>query len=44
MPCWICWQPVRFPLRVTHNDTKINNVLIDAATGKGICASLTLTP
>ena len=22
------------PLRVTHNDTKINNVLIDAATGK----------
>ena len=25
------------PLRVTHNDTKINNVLIDAATGKGIC-------
>ena len=25
------------PLRVTHNDTKINNVLIDTATGKGIC-------
>lgn len=25
------------PLRVTHNDTKINNVLIDQATGKGIC-------
>ena len=25
------------PLRVTHNDTKINNVLIDATTGKGIC-------
>ena len=25
------------PLRVTHNDTKINNVLIDASTGKGIC-------
>ena len=25
------------PLRVTHNDTKINNVPIDAATGKGIC-------
>ena len=25
------------PLSVTHNDTKINNVLIDAATGKGIC-------
>ena len=27
----------KLPLRVTHNDTKINNVLIDAATGKGIC-------
>ena len=25
------------PLRVTHNDTKINNVLIDKATGKAIC-------
>lgn len=25
------------PLRVTHNDTKLNNVLIDNATGKGIC-------
>lgn len=25
------------PLRVTHNDTKINNVLIDKKTGKGIC-------
>ena len=25
------------PLRVTHNDTKLNNVLIDQATGKGIC-------
>ena len=25
------------PLRVTHNDTKLNNVLIDAASGKGIC-------
>ena len=25
------------PLRVTHNDTKINNVLIDSTTGKGIC-------
>ena len=27
----------QIPLRVTHNDTKINNVLIDEATGKGIC-------
>ncbi len=25
------------PLRVTHNDTKINNVLIDPLTGKGVC-------
>ncbi|MFV0411964.1 MAG: phosphotransferase enzyme family protein [Oscillospiraceae bacterium] len=27
----------RLPLRVTHNDTKLNNVLIDKATGEGIC-------
>lgn len=27
----------KLPLRVTHNDTKLNNVLIDKATGKGIC-------
>ena len=27
----------RLPLRVTHNDTKLNNVLIDEATGKGLC-------
>ncbi len=25
------------PLRVTHNDTKLNNVLLDENTGKGIC-------
>lgn len=25
------------PLRVTHNDTKLNNILIDEATGDGIC-------
>lgn len=25
------------PLRVTHNDTKLNNVMIDNVTGKGIC-------
>ena len=25
------------PLRVTHNDTKLNNVLIDAKTGEGMC-------
>ena len=25
------------PLRVTHNDTKLNNIMIDDATGKAIC-------
>lgn len=25
------------PIRVTHNDTKINNVMIDTATGEAIC-------
>jgi aminoglycoside phosphotransferase (APT) family kinase protein len=25
------------PVRVTHNDTKINNVLLDDATGEGLC-------
>ncbi len=25
------------PLRVTHNDTKLNNIMIDNATRKGIC-------
>ena len=25
------------PLRVTHNDTKLNNIMIDPQTGKGIC-------
>lgn len=27
----------KLPLRVTHNDTKLNNVLLDKTTGKGIC-------
>ena len=27
----------RLPLRITHNDTKINNVLIDNETGMAIC-------
>ncbi len=27
----------RLPLRVTHNDTKLNNIMIDNETGKGIC-------
>jgi Ser/Thr protein kinase RdoA (MazF antagonist) len=26
-----------FPERITHNDTKINNVMLDDATGEGIC-------
>ena len=25
------------PIRVTHNDTKLNNIMIDDATGKAIC-------
>lgn len=25
------------PLRVTHNDTKLNNIMFDEETGKGIC-------
>lgn len=28
---------VVLPLRVTHNDTKLNNVLLDEKTGKGVC-------
>lgn len=27
----------KLPLRVTHNDTKLNNIMIDDATGKAIC-------
>ena len=27
----------RVPLRVTHNDTKLNNVMLDKDTGKGVC-------
>lgn len=26
-----------YPMRVTHNDTKLNNVMIDEVTGEGIC-------
>ncbi len=38
--CSVCMQALRdgvLPLRVTHNDTKLNNVLIDRATGSGLC-------
>jgi len=27
----------RIPERITHNDTKINNVLLDTRTGRGVC-------
>jgi thiamine kinase-like enzyme len=27
------------PLRVTHNDTKLNNVLLDAEAGQGLCVT-----
>lgn len=27
----------KLPVRVTHNDTKLNNILFDKKTGKGIC-------
>lgn len=27
----------RIPLRVTHNDTKLNNIMLDNETGEGIC-------
>lgn len=27
----------KLPLRVTHNDTKLNNILLDAKTGAGVC-------
>ena len=26
-----------FPLRVTHNDTKLNNIIMDKVTGNGLC-------
>lgn len=27
----------QLPLRVTHNDTKLNNILFDSVSGKGLC-------
>ena len=38
--CSVALQALRsglLPLRVTHNDTKLNNVLIDRKSGRGIC-------
>ncbi len=32
-----CLAKGELPLRVTHNDTKINNVLLDRDTGKALC-------
>jgi hypothetical protein len=35
--CMELLQKGELPLRVTHNDTKLNNIMIDRNTGKGIC-------
>ena len=38
--CSVALQALRdgkLPLRVTHNDTKLNNILIDREIGEGIC-------
>ena len=38
--CSVAMEALRsgkLPLRVTHNDTKLNNILIDRKTGEGIC-------
>ena len=38
--CSVAMEALRqgkLPLRVTHNDTKLNNILIDRTTGEGIC-------
>ena len=38
--CSVALQALRdgkLPLRVTHNDTKLNNILIDRESGEGIC-------
>ena len=32
-----CLDAGKLPLRVTHNDTKLNNIMIDNATGRAIC-------
>ena len=35
--CKRCLEEGKLPLRVTHNDTKLNNVMIDNKTGNGLC-------
>ena len=32
-----CVDKGEIPVRITHNDTKINNVMLDAETHKGVC-------
>lgn len=34
---WNLEKTGKIPLRVTHNDTKLNNVMIDDRTGQGLC-------
>lgn len=36
-PVWDMIESGEMPLRVTHNDTKLNNVLFDSKSGEGIC-------
>lgn len=36
-PVWDLMESGKMPLRVTHNDTKLNNVLFDEKTGEGVC-------
>lgn len=35
--CQALLEKGELPLRVTHNDTKLNNIMLDEQTGKGIC-------
>ncbi len=35
--CLKALEDGEIPLRVTHNDTKLNNVMLDKSTGKGLC-------
>lgn len=37
MVCQALLEQKELPLRVTHNDTKLNNIMIDDETGKAIC-------
>ena len=35
-PAWLAGEG-KIPVRITHNDTKVNNVLLDAINGEGLC-------